>query len=72
MTLPNDVAALLREALSEADALHATDGALTALLVLRATIGYLLPPLPIEPDQGQPEGLFANYLLSGDEADLPF
>jgi len=80
MNLPNDVAALLREALAEADdiasrrprvAYQVLDEA-RAYKVLAETIENLLTPLPEGPDQGQPEGLFNAYQASGDEADLPW
>ena len=80
MTLPNDVAVLLREALAEAYdiadrrpqmAYQVLDEA-RAYRVLAETIENLLMPLPLEPDQGQPEGLFNAYQASGDEADLPW
>ena len=80
MTLPNDVAALLREALTEAYdiadrqpqmAYQVLDEA-RAYKVLAEAIENLLTPLPEAPDQGQPAGLFNAYLASGDEADLPW
>lgn len=71
MTLPEDVAALLREALTEADHLSGYDDR-KAFRVLAETIDNLLMPLPEGPDEGQPEGLFNAYQASGDEADLPW
>ena len=80
MTLPNDVAALLREALAEAYdiadrrprlAYQVLDQA-RAYKVLAETIENLLEPLPEGPDQGQPEGLFNAYQASAAGADLPW
>jgi hypothetical protein len=80
MNLPADTAALLREALNEAYnladsypcAAYRVLGESRAYKVLAETIENLLTPLPIEPDQCQPEGLFDDYLKSGDTKDLPF
>ena len=80
MTLSPEVAALLRKALNEARriadrsphmAYQVLDEA-RAYQVLAEAVGNLLEPLPEGPDEGQPADLFAPYLASGDEKDLPW
>ena len=69
MTLSPEVGALLRQALVDAEESGSSAG---AYYVLYTAIENLLEPLAEAPDQGQPADLFAPYLASKDEKDLPW
>ena len=80
MTLSPEVATLLREALDTADQVATAHPQLAYQVIDQAraykllvfAIENLLEPLPEGPDQGQSADLFAAYLASGDEKDLPW
>lgn len=80
MTLSPEVAAVLRAALNKSLRVATMRPALAYQVIDQAraykllvfAIENLLEPLPEDPDQGQPSDLFAPYLASGDEKDLPW